>query len=252
MESFAIAFLGFGTLFYIQSSVWESLFHEFLLDLTPERRAWLHRVKAWWPALWTVHVDHNVLHHYRTYRRSYVAQFSNAEEEARLLATLRRQFDGATVRTFIRSRYGSTFTWAGVVPYAIPTWINLLWLLTLDDGPAILGCGLANLVFSTPYFVFSMWVHFYMHMPFDQAMRKAPLWLRLILASPYGVAVRISHYVHHQDPKVNYNLQYFADRVRGKWRAPTSAEWDEMVAIGLIQPRHRRRLEGNSFLGHPF
>jgi hypothetical protein len=204
------------------------------------------------PALWTVHVDHGVLHHYRTYRHSYVEQFADRSEEEALQATLRRQFDHPTAETFIRSKYGSSFTREGVLPYAIPIVLNLLWLPFLPAWPLALGCLAANIVFSTPYFIFSMWVHLYMHMRFDQAMSEAPLWIRVILRSPYGVAVRISHYVHHADPKMNYNLQYLADRLRGRWRAPTTTEWDRMEAIGLIDGGHRRRLEGRSFLGHPF
>ena len=252
MTGFIVAFLGFGALFYLQASVWESLFHEFVLDLTPTYRARLHRIKGWWPALWTVHVAHNVLHHYRTYRTSYVEMFSDPQEEARLQAVLRRHYPPKTAATFVRSRYGSTFTWEGVIPYAFPTWLNFLWLFALPDAPAMVGCALANLVFSTPYFICSMWVHRYMHMRFDRAVREAPLWLCLILTSPYGVAIRISHYVHHQDPRMNYNLQYLADRLRGRWRAPTIAEWDDMLALGLIELRHRTRLEGHAFLGHPF
>jgi hypothetical protein len=252
MTSFIFAFLGFGALFYAQASVWESLFHEYILDLTPANRAWLHRIKRWCPPIWTAHVDHSVLHHHRTYRASYVEMFADPQEEARLRSVLRRQYSRRAAETFVRSRYGSTFTWEGVIPYAAPTWLNFLWLPALSDAPAIAGCAAANLFFSTPYFIFSMFVHLYMHMRFDQAMGEAPKWLRLILASPYGVAVRISHYVHHQDPKVNYNLQYLADRLRGRWRAPTGAEWDSMVALGLITPEHRAQFEGRTFLGHPF
>ena len=252
MGSFTIAFLGFGLLFYAQASVWESLFHEFILDLTADHPRWLRGFKAWWPSLWTVQVDHNVLHHYRTYRQSYVEMFSHPNDEARLQVALHRQYDPATVRAFIHSRYGSTFTWAVVVPYSVPTWLSFLWLLVLPSWPSMLGCLVASLLFSTPYVVFSMWVHLYMHMRFDRAMREAPFCLRLILRSPYGIAVRISHYVHHQDPKMNYNLQYLADRLRGRWRAPTNAEWDRMVVLGLIEPRHRAQFEGRSFLGHPF
>jgi hypothetical protein len=252
MASFILAFLGFGGLFYVQASVWESLFHEFILDLSPARRARLHRFKRWAPSAWLAHVDHGVLHHHRTYRASYVEMFSDPQEEAQLQAVLRRQYPKRIAGTFVRSRYGSTFTWEGVIPYAIPTWLNFLWLAALPGGPAQAGCAAANLVFSTPYFIFSMWAHAYLHMRFDAAMREAPGWLRPILASPYGVAVRISHYVHHQDPTVNYNLQYLADRLRGRWRAPTNREWDTMVALGLITPEHRAQFEGRPFLGHPF
>ncbi len=252
MLPFLIAFTGFAVLFHFQASLWESLFHEFVLDISPSRRAWMHSIRRWWPSLWTVHVDHNVLHHYRTYRASYVEMFSRAGEEARLQDALRRQFTPGAVRTFTKSRYGSTFTWYGVVPFAVPVWLGFVWLPVLNSWPEALGCVLANLLFSTPYFAFSMWLHPYLHMRFDRATRESPLWLRLILASPYGVAVRISHYVHHQDPRVNYNLQYGADRLRGRWRAPTAAEWDSMIAMGLIEARHRLRLEGRGFIGHRF
>ena len=100
--------------------------------------------------------------------------------------------------------------------------------------------------------MFSKWVHPYMHMRFEDAMQETSGLLRRILGSPYGVAIRISHYVHHQDPKVNYNLQYLADRLRGRWRAPTPEEWDDMISLSLVEPHHRTQLEGRTFLGHPF
>jgi hypothetical protein len=251
MLEIAAWFFGAGVWFYIQSSIWESLFHEFVLDVTPEHRAFLFRNRSWLPALWHVHFDHNVLHHFRTYRRSYVEQFSHPEEEAELQSVLRRQVDEATFRHMVNSRYGATFTSAGYLPYAAPILLNLAWLPFAPSLAA--GCALlaANLVFATPYFVWSKWVHLRMHCRFEEAM-EAPWPLRTILASPYGVATRISHFVHHRDPRRNYNLQYFADRIRGRWRAPTKAEWDEMVAMGLVTPDHRRRFEGRSFLLHPF
>jgi len=175
-----------------------------------------------------------------------------ADEEARLKAGLRRQFPQHLAEAFTQTRYGSTFTWLGLLPFAIPVWLNLLWLLALPPGAATAGCLAANLVFSTPYLVFSKWVHPYMHMRFEDAMQETSGLLRRILGSPYGVAIRISHYVHHQDPKVNYNLQYLADRLRGRWRAPTPEEWDDMISLSLVEPHHRTQLEGRTFLGHPF
>jgi hypothetical protein len=245
-------FFGMGLWFYIQSSVWESLFHEYILDIGPRQRAFLFRHRRWLPALWHVHYDHNVLHHFRTYRRTYVEQFGAPAEEDELKRVLAGQVDEAAFRQMVRSRYGATFTWAGVLPYSIPILANFLWL-PLTPGPAAAGAVIAaNLIFATPYFAYSKWIHLHMHSRFEDAMRDAPWPVRLVLRSPYGVAVRISHFVHHRDPKRNYNLQYFADRLRGRWRAPTRAEWDEMIEMGLVLPRHRAALEGRSFLLHPF
>ena len=252
MLEFLVTFGGFGLLFHIQASFWESLFHEYVLDLTPARRIRRYRIRAFWPSLWRAHVDHAVLHHHMTFRRSYIEQFSHPGDEARLRGVLERQYPPRVARTFTRSQYGSSFTWEGLLLVGVPVWLNVLWLFALPTPTAMAGCVAANLVFSTPYLVFSKWVHPYMHMRFDIAMQTAPLLLRLILGSPYGVATRVSHYVHHQDPRTNYNLQYLADRVRGRWRRPKASEWDQMIALGLIEPRHRQRLEGRRFLFHPF
>lgn len=252
MLAFISAFLAFGALFYLQASFWESLFHEHLLDLTPARRERVHRLRRNWPMLWAIHVDHAVLHHHRTFRRSYTEMFSEPGEEARLQAVLRRQFPARIARGFTETRYGASFTWRGLIPFAVPVWLNLLCLPLLPTGPTALGCLAANLVFATPYLALSKWVHPYMHQRIADALAEAPPVIRQILGSTYGVATRVSHFVHHRDTRVNFNLQLGADRLRGRWRAPTALEWDEMVAMGLVEARHRARLEGRTFLGHPF
>lgn len=252
MLDFLLALLGFGLLFYVQASFWESLFHEYVLDLTPALRVWGYRHRALWPSLWRAHVDHAVIHHHMTFRRSYTEMFSHPDEETRLRGILERQYPPKNAETFRRSRYGASFTWEGLLLVGAPLWLNFLWLLALPTTPAMAGCVAANLVFSTPYLIFSKWVHPYMHMRFDAAMQAAPPPLRLILKSPYGVATRVSHYVHHQDPRTNFNLQYLADLLRGRWRQPNASEWEQMIALGLIEPRHRQRLEGRRFLLHPF
>lgn len=252
MLAFVSALAGFGALFYLQAALWESLFHEYILDLTPARRERVHRLRRLLPMLWAIHVDHAVLHHHRTFRRSHVEMFSGAGEEARLQAVLRSQFPARIARGFVETRYGSTFTWRGMVPFALPVWLNLCWLLVLPPGPAALGCLAANIVFSTPYLALSKWVHPYMHRRFDDALTEAPSVIGWVLGSTFGLAIRVSHFVHHRDPRVNFNLQFGMDRPRGRWRAPTPGEWDEMLALGLVTPRHRARLEGRTFLGHPF
>jgi|GEM_PF-1979156 len=249
---FGLWFLGAGAWFYAQSSMFESLFHEFIFDVTPRHRAFLFKHRRWLPALWHVHYDHNILHHYQTYRTTYVEQFSRPGEEAALQAVIARQVDEATYRQLVKSRYGATFTSEGHLPYAIPILINLLWLLWVPSLAAGVAVVLANLIFATPYFAFSKWIHLHMHSRYEDMLREAPWPARWVLISPYGVAVRISHFVHHRHPARNYNLQYFADLIRGRWIPPSRREWDEMIEMGLVLPRHRIAFEGRSFLLHPF
>jgi hypothetical protein len=249
---FLLWFAGAGCAFYLQASIWESLLHEHVLDVGVERRSLFYRLRDKLPMLWFGHLDHSTLHHYQTYRACYTEQFSSPEEEERLKAVLARQYPSEIVAMRVRSRYGATFTWSGVPMYGLPALLSFLWLFAAPSVTAAWAIALANILFSTHFLMHSKWVHPYLHMRFDRAMASAPPVLRWFLRTPYGLAIRISHFVHHRAPACNFNLQYGADLLRGKWRAPTSAEWDEMAEIGLVLPEHRARFEGRRILLHPF
>lgn len=249
---FMLWFVGAGCFFYVQSSIWESLLHEHVLDVGAQRRALFYRLRHVLPMLWFGHFDHNTLHHYRTYRPSYVDQFASPEGEERLKAALAREHSPQIVSERVRSRYGATFTWIGMPMYGLPALLNCGWLFVAPTQTAATALICANVIFATQFLIHSKWVHPYLHMRFHQAIETAPPLLRWLIQTPYGLAIRISHFVHHRQPSCNYNLQYGGDLLRGKWRPPTAAEWDEMVEIGLVTAEHRRRFEGRRFLLHQF
>jgi hypothetical protein len=245
-------FLGAGALFYLEASFWESLFHEFLLDLSPARRRWIFTLRRWAPALYLEHYAHGVLHHFRTYRGAYTRQFASEAERQALDAAIRKHLTASQFRRVTTHHgYGVSFEAPGA-PYLAPALLNLLWLPFLPDLAARAAVLAADLVFATPYWAYSKWAHLYLHRRFDAAIAEAPRWLRGWLRSDYGVAARISHYLHHRHPTSNFNLQFGADLLRGRWRAPTAADWDDMLAIGLVTPAHRARFEGRRVWLHPF
>lgn len=252
VSEFFAAFLIAAPLSYLAATFFESLFHDQILDVSAARARFYFRIRKYLPGFWNIHVAHGVLHHHRTFVTSFGIQFAGPDERERLLCKLRRSYPTETVKDFERASFGNTFTAKGVVFYTIPVYVPPLLAATVLPLHMVMGVALASCMTSFPFFVLSKWIHPYLHMPFEEALLKAPVWVRAVITSPYGVAIRISHWVHHAEPRYNMNLQYGADLIRRRFRAPTVAEWDEMLAQEIILPCHRARFEGRRFLLHPF
>lgn len=237
-------------LFYGIASFWESLFHQFILDVIPRTKVQRFKYHRWLPDLWFANFSHNVVHHYQTFRTSYVLQFSDPGEELALRRKLMKILGPADFGEVAASRFGLSFTWSSSRYFGLPLVLNLAWIGLCPTYAAAMTVVLANILGTLPYLILSKYVHPYLHEPFAN-VDTAPRLVRAFLRSRYGVAIRIGHFIHHRDPTRNYNLQLFADLARGCWRPPVQREWDEMVRIGLVTHAHRKAFEGNTILMHP-
>jgi hypothetical protein len=244
---FCVSFL----LFYAFASFWESLFHQYILDVIPRTKVARFKLHRWLPDLWFACFSHNVVHHYQTFRTSYVTQFRDRREEVALQQRLKGILGAADCDEVVASRYGLSFTWSSSRYFGLPLVLNLGWIALCPTQATALMVLLANLLGTLPYLIMSKYVHPYLHKPITN-IDTAPRLMRVFLRSRYGLAIRVSHFVHHRDPSRNYNLQLLADLVRGRWRAPSRSEWDEMVRIGLVSEDYRLALEGHRVLLHPF
>ena len=84
--------------------------------------------------------------------------------------------------------------------------------------------------------VFSYLVHPYLHMRRSEAMRRAPLPVRLFLRTGYAQAMYRNHYLHHRyGGTSNFNLVLGFDALRGRMRRPSQADMDEMNRLGLCR-----------------
>jgi hypothetical protein len=193
VEHAIIVFLCLGPLFYLQSSLWESLFHEYVLDVRPWRR----------------------------------------------------------VARFERSKWLRTW-WFGARYFLLPVYLNLVWVAVMDNMADVVAVVLADFVFAMPFVLFSKVVHPCLHMRFNEAVEGAPWPLRKFLASRYGLAMRVLHYVHHRLPTRNFCLQIGADILRGRWQPPAAQDWEVMIGLGLIAPEHKAMLLRRPVLWHPF
>ena len=248
-ELFAL-FCACLVLFYAFASSWESLFHQYILDVVPRTKVQRFRYHRWLPDLWFACFSHNVVHHYQTFRTSYVRQFRDHHEEAALRQKLTDVLGPADFDDVVASRFGLSFTWSSSRYFGLPFVLNFGWVVLCPTESAAMAVALANVLGTLPYLILSKYVHPHLHTPFA-GIDAAPRVMRALLRSRYGLAIRIGHFVHHRDPTCNYNLQLFADLARGRWRAPSHSQWDEMVRIGLVTDAHRHALEGSSVLLHP-
>lgn len=248
----ALYFACLGLLFHAQSSLWESIFHEYYLDIRPASRFVRFR-RIWWLSdLWFGSFGHGILHHYLTFRDTYTRQFAGRAQREALRRRLAASLTEAQARQAEKAQYGNSLTWSSARYFGLPVWLNLLWLLAAP-GPAEAAAILAaNLVFGTPYLLLSKYVHPFLHDEFRHALARAPAPVRLLLRSRYGLAIRVSHFVHHRHPTRNFNLQLGADIIRRRWLPPAEADWAEMARIGLIEPDHRAILLARPVLGHGF
>jgi hypothetical protein len=245
-------FAAFGILFYAQSSLWESVFHEYVLDVRPRARLAGLRHSRWLSDVWYGAFSHGTLHHYLTFRNDYARQFADEAERTALMARLSAFLTPAQFRDAVSAQYGNSLTWASTRYCGLPIWLNLLWLFAAPGPGEAAAIAIADLTCATPYLLFSKYVHPYLHEAYDSAIARAPSPVRHLLRSRYGLAMRVSHFVHHRHPTHNFNLHIGADIPRRRWLPPTDEEWTIMLRIGLIKPIHRARLRARPLLGHGF
>jgi hypothetical protein len=251
IRSFAV-FLGFGLIFYLQSSLWESLFHEYVLDVRPWSRVGKHEASRWLRSWWFCAFEHGNVHHYLTYVHNYTQRFRSHQDEQKLATILSRRLSPKELRSMQACQYGASITWFGARYFMLPVYLNLMWIFAADGVANTLAVILADLIFGIPFVLFSKFVHPFLHLRYDD-LRTPTSWLmRAFLCSSYGLAMRVLHFVHHRVPTRNYSLQIGADILRGRWLPPTEMDWENMLRIGLIAPEHRVILQRHPLLGHRF
>lgn len=237
---------------YLAASFFESLFHDQILDVSAQRARFYFKIRKYFPGFWNIHVAHGVLHHHQTYKKSFAEQFSTPSDRQNLIEKLQKGNTRETVSDFVNSNFGNTFTKKGFIFYSIPVYIPIIFSLLFIPPHQAAAISIASFISGTPFFILSKWVHPYLHMTYEESLRCAPPWIRHIISSRYGVAIRISHWVHHREPRYNLNLQYGADLLRGRFRPPTPSQWTEMLLQGVILPEHQAMFENRLFLGHRF
>jgi hypothetical protein len=204
-----------------------TLAESFLHDHVHHAGKWFRSLQRRFPralgAFRDAYRAHTEIHH-RTYR-DHVTQFASAEEKSRIDALLQDR----TGRRIIAERYGETINLRSTVLFIVLILPAVVPLLDVLPWAASIG-------FSIPVAVYPMmskFAHPYLHMRYDDALRKAPPLLRRFFRTRYMRCVWRNHWMHHRYPHSNFNLVLGGDWLRGVHRRATEADLERMQAAGM-------------------
>lgn len=227
---------------YIVASLLESSLHRAIHHAGPRTR----RLWAQYPLISRpfsrAYFSHAIIHHRWTFRRDFLTQFPSKEERERLDRKLCDGDPGSLIR---REQYGLTLRGVGILWFNLPIF-PVVPLIGFVCGPWVLLGALPGLA---AYSGITILVHPYLHRPHEEAVREGPPLVRWVLQTSYVKLLRRYHYLHHRHPDCNFNLLLGGDFLLGRYRVPTTQDWDEMRRLGLVmddskQPRHATSVHG--------
>lgn len=212
---------------YVTISVCESFFHRTIQHASAPLRLWYAKAGLIGRALLDAWYAHHVVHHFLTYRQSHVRQFASDAERAKLDAHLiERGHDDV-----IASGYGVELgrearNYARYMAPTLPIFVLVCWF----------GGGWFTVGALVPLCVWPMlaqFIHPYLHMRHEDAVRAAPALTRLLIGTRYFRHLARHHWLHHKHTDCNYNLLLGGDWLLGVHRTASEADREEMRAIGL-------------------
>lgn len=215
---------GFATA-YLAATVSESFLHRAIGHATPRlRRSWARHPRLCGHLL-RAHYRHAVVHHGLTFARDHVTQFLDEEDKARVDAIVAAKGDPLIVE----ERYGLTIGLRGFFTYnSLP--ILMLPALAWSCGPG--ACiGALPVLLVAP--LLSMFIHPYLHLPHERAVRESPRLVSWLLETSYFRAVARHHFLHHVYQRSNFNLLLGGDWLLGTHRRASPADRDAMKAVDI-------------------
>ncbi len=220
---------------YAVVSTCESFFHRRIQHAGPRlRRAYrkLGRlgegiIKAW-------HM-HHVVHHYLTFRRDHVTQFSSRAEQERLDARLNAKGHTTARSRSYGSRIGPKLKYH--LDYMMPTLPVFATVCWLGGGWFTLGALVPLVVWP----MLAQFIHPYLHMSTQRIDQIAPPFIRWFSRTRYFRFLAVHHWIHHRYEHWNYNLLLGGDWLLGVVRTPSPADLTEIARLGMWTPSPSQR-----------
>lgn len=216
--------LGYGVL-----CISESASHNHLLHANRKlRKTWLKlgKLGAYIHNSW---YSHHVVHHYRTFKQDHVTQFTSTPEEQDLRHNLAEMGKRQISLNSYGLRVGAPKEWFKYMYPHLPHYSLLCWL---GGGWFTLGA-LGPLFF---YGWLAHYVHPYLHLSYDQALKTCSPLMRPFLHSAYFKFLAQHHYLHHRYVDTNFNLLLGGDFFWRRQRFASEADRQDMLKLGLFVP----------------
>ncbi len=212
---------------YLIASLVESAMHQHVSDAPNKTVKRWERFPQLFRYLIRTRYSHHVVHHRRTFKQDHVTQFrSDTEREALDLELADRGHHGHIIQ---RSLYAVRLHGSGTLVFIAP----LLPAIPLTAWAlGVWGTVGSCLALALPP-LFSHFIHVYLHMPHERALREAPPVTAWLLKQRYFRAMARNHYMHHRYVASNFNLVLGGDHLRRRYRAPAENDLCEMQRLGL-------------------
>jgi hypothetical protein len=197
---------------YLVISLCESFFHRIIQHASLAVRAFYKKL-GWPGALLTrAWYSHHVVHHFLTFKKNHVTQFSS-DEERNWLNSLLEARRGSDI---IECKYGLVL--GGRLKY-------YLMYMTPTLPLFILICGFGGIWFKIGACIpLCVWptlaelVHPYLHAPYRHLIDHGPFAVRILARTAYFRYLAQHHWLHHRYTDCNYNLllggDYFLRAIR--------------------------------------
>jgi hypothetical protein len=212
---------------YLVGSLIESFMHQHVSDAPNKTVKRWERFPRLFRYLIRTRFSHHVVHHRRTFRQDFVTQFRSDEERHALNADLAER--GAHGRIILDSQYAVRLHGSGAMVFVAPL-LPAIPLTAMLLGPwAVVG---VCVTLALPP-LFSHFIHPWLHLPHEQAVRDAPRVTAWLLQRWYFRAMARNHFMHHRYVASNYNLVLGGDHVRGRYRKPAEKDLADMLSLGL-------------------
>jgi hypothetical protein len=235
MASVAMAILGGSICGYLTITVCESFFHRNIQHAGPRLRRWLPELGRVGSALRDAWYSHHVIHHFQTFRRDHVTQFSDDDERERLIRRLREQGRDDVVDCAFGTELGSEIR--NYLLYMAPTLPIFATVCWLGGAWFTLGACLPLIVWP----LLAQFVHPYLHRRNADVGKDRRALIRFMARTRYFRYLARHHWLHHRYTDCNYNLLLGGDWLLGVHRRASADDLAAMHAIGIWVPRNRER-----------
>lgn len=212
---------------YVVASLIESIVHQHVSDAPNKTVKRWERFPHLCRYLIRTRYSHHVVHHRRTFKQDYVTQFRSEPERESLDQELANfGYHGQIIQ---RSCYAVRLHGSGALVFIAPLLPAIpLTAFTLGVWGTVGSC----IALTLPP-LFSHFIHPYLHMPHEQALREAPRTTAWLLRRWYFRSMARNHYMHHRYVASNFNLVLGGDVLRWRYRAPAVRDLREMQRLGL-------------------
>ena len=212
---------------YMISSIMEALLHKNIAHAKKTIRQFWAKVRYLGEPFLNSYFGHHIIHHGRTFKKNFFTQFRSSEDQIRVNQKLETK--GHLGELIKKEKYGLSLYGSGLLKFSIPL-MPFAILIFIHGGPWMFLGSLPTLM---AYSMMSMFIHPYIHVPYQKVIEEAPFIISQFFKTKYMRIVVQNHFMHHLYPDNNFNLILGGDYILGYYRKPSAEDLEKMRELDI-------------------